>query len=366
MGKSVIIKGADFSDVAINPTPIENYTVALTVSPNDGGTVTGAGTYQQGANVEISAVANSGYNFVRWSDGSTQATRTISNISANVSLTALFEAQGGETYTKVLGSDDIAASYEDAYLKPTGTKIVNTDNQTASEASPEGADFILYDLEEYRGKVINISSAGTIRIAILADVETENDKPSSVVFATGFDERINISNTSVEYTIPFDAKYLYVTTKINGQVRTHTATVISTTPIVDITYPHTLDSTEIANTFEDAYLKTTGTKIVNTDNRTAGEASPEGAEFVLYDIEKYRGKILTLSSPNTLRAAILAGIEYSNDLPSAVVFANGYTARETVQSTTKTYSLPDDVKYLYVNTKANGSSISSTAVISEE
>lgn len=365
MGKSLIIKGADFSDVAINPTPIENYTVALTVSPNDGGTVTGAGTYQQGANVEISAVANSGYIFVRWSDGSTQATRTISNISANVSLTALFETQGGETYTKVLGLDDIAASYEDAYLKPTGTKIVNTDNQTASDASPVGADFILYDLEEYRGKVINVSSASAIRIAILADVETENDKPSSVVFATGFDGRINVNNTTVEYTIPFDAKYLYVTTKVNGQVRTHTATVISTTPIIDITYPHTLDSSEISGAYENAYLRPSGTKIVNASNQAQGEASPNGSAFVLYDIEPYRGKVLSVESADTVRVAILSGVEYSNDLPSAVTFANGYNARDSVAQTSKTYSLPADAKYLYITSKSYGSSLSYTAVISE-
>lgn len=86
MGKALIIKGADFSGGI--PAP-KSYTLTLAVSPTGGGNVTGAGTYVQGTEVQIKASANSGYSFVSWSDGNTNATRTIT-IDSNISLTALF------------------------------------------------------------------------------------------------------------------------------------------------------------------------------------------------------------------------------------------------------------------------------------
>lgn len=86
MGKALIIKGADFSGGI--PTP-KSYTLTLAVSPTGGGNVTGAGTYVQGTEVQIKASANSGYSFVSWSDGNTNAIRTIT-VDSNISLTALF------------------------------------------------------------------------------------------------------------------------------------------------------------------------------------------------------------------------------------------------------------------------------------
>lgn len=86
MGKALIIKGADFSGGISAP---KSYTLTLAVSPTGGGNVTGAGTYEQGTEVQIKASANSGYSFVSWSDGNTNATRTIT-IDSNILLTALF------------------------------------------------------------------------------------------------------------------------------------------------------------------------------------------------------------------------------------------------------------------------------------
>ena len=47
------------------------------LNANSGGSVSGAGTYDQGAQVTISASPNSGYLFSSWSDGSTEQNRTI-------------------------------------------------------------------------------------------------------------------------------------------------------------------------------------------------------------------------------------------------------------------------------------------------
>jgi len=49
---------------------------------------------------QVSAVANSGYKFVKWSDGSTQNPRTDINVNANLTVTAEFEADvAPTTYT---------------------------------------------------------------------------------------------------------------------------------------------------------------------------------------------------------------------------------------------------------------------------
>lgn len=86
MGKFLVIKGADFSQSAIGQSVIIN----LAVSPNGGGQVTGSGRYNIGDSVTISAISNSGYHFVKWSDNVTDNIRSFI-ASESLQLTAIFE-----------------------------------------------------------------------------------------------------------------------------------------------------------------------------------------------------------------------------------------------------------------------------------
>ena len=79
---------------------INVYTIAVTAV---NGTVSGIGEYQHGATVVLSAVANTGYRFVRWSDGITDATRTFI-AKENVILTAEFTT---DTYSVILTTNDV-------------------------------------------------------------------------------------------------------------------------------------------------------------------------------------------------------------------------------------------------------------------
>ncbi|OYP44891.1 hypothetical protein CIK89_04270, partial [Prevotella sp. P4-119] len=54
-------------------------------------TVTGAGRYPAGQSVEISASPAEGYQFNRWSDGDTNASRSIT-LNSNTALTAYFKS----------------------------------------------------------------------------------------------------------------------------------------------------------------------------------------------------------------------------------------------------------------------------------
>ena len=87
-----------------NYQPTVNYTLTL---QGDNCTLNGGGTYNEGTTVEISCVPNTGYYFVRWSDGNTNATRTIT-IMEDITLTAI-TAQGSSEYLQIKvrkGTDD--------------------------------------------------------------------------------------------------------------------------------------------------------------------------------------------------------------------------------------------------------------------
>jgi trimeric autotransporter adhesin len=66
---------------------IKQYSVTLTAGT--GGTVSGAGNYNHGQSVTITATPSAGYDFVKWSDNVTTASRTF-NATENVTLTATF------------------------------------------------------------------------------------------------------------------------------------------------------------------------------------------------------------------------------------------------------------------------------------
>ena len=57
------------------------------------GSVTGGGTYVQGASVTLTATANEGYHFVSWSNGRTTASITVT-ADADATYTATFAADG--------------------------------------------------------------------------------------------------------------------------------------------------------------------------------------------------------------------------------------------------------------------------------
>jgi uncharacterized repeat protein (TIGR02543 family) len=67
---------------------INSYT--LTVTAGTGGTVSGGGTYNYGATATLKATPSAGYHFVKWSDGNTNANRTVT-VTGNATYTAIFE-----------------------------------------------------------------------------------------------------------------------------------------------------------------------------------------------------------------------------------------------------------------------------------
>jgi hypothetical protein len=76
-------------DSEVTPTETIKYTVSITAG--EGGTVsTSGGEYEKGTNLTISATANTGYEFEKWSDDNAENPRSL-NIEENISFEAQFQ-----------------------------------------------------------------------------------------------------------------------------------------------------------------------------------------------------------------------------------------------------------------------------------
>ena len=73
---------------------LQTYTITTFANPAAGGTVTGGGTYDEGAPDTLKAIANTNYTFDHWQDGNTANPRAIT-VMANATYTAYFTYTGG-------------------------------------------------------------------------------------------------------------------------------------------------------------------------------------------------------------------------------------------------------------------------------
>jgi len=87
------------------PAPIVKYTITL--SAGEGGTVsTTGGEYEAGQTVSVTATPQGEYLFKDWSDGNTNATRTIT-VNSNTTLTANFEKKKYPLTVNIIGEGEV-------------------------------------------------------------------------------------------------------------------------------------------------------------------------------------------------------------------------------------------------------------------
>ena len=94
--------GGDSGDS--QPQPSGKKTLAIMVTPSEGGSVTGAGTYDAGTEVSVEAIPNEGYKFAEWDDGDNFPTRKVT-MNEDMTLMATFKpventAEGGDQNTE--------------------------------------------------------------------------------------------------------------------------------------------------------------------------------------------------------------------------------------------------------------------------
>ncbi len=81
---------------------VTKYTISATANPTAGGSVSGAGEYEAGKTVTLTATPNSGYNFVNWTENGTEVSTSAAysfTASANRTLVANFELKPVTKYT---------------------------------------------------------------------------------------------------------------------------------------------------------------------------------------------------------------------------------------------------------------------------
>ena len=81
-------------------TPSRFRLEVTSASPGQG-TASGSGVFVENTEVEIAAIARPGYTFAMWTDGNRDNPRTVT-VSGDVSYTALFEPQGGQSSAKLV------------------------------------------------------------------------------------------------------------------------------------------------------------------------------------------------------------------------------------------------------------------------
>lgn len=92
---------------------LDSGSLTVIADPSNGGTTTGTGAYLANSQHEITAKANAGWTFQGWSDGNTQARRTVTVLAGGVTYTAKFVQTS--TYN-VMASHGLGGT-----ISPTGT-----------------------------------------------------------------------------------------------------------------------------------------------------------------------------------------------------------------------------------------------------
>ena len=176
--------------------PEPEYTLSLFANPPAGGTVTGGGNYEAGAQVTAAANANAGYDFANWTDVSgnvlsTQASYVFQMPDADLSLWANFEEDddpipSGEN---IMMMHDVSASAGDVITLE--LEIVNDDEFVGFNLDvplPAGFEYIDGTAQLYRGIdhgfVINvIESTNLVKIIAFSITNTPFLGNDGIIFS---------------------------------------------------------------------------------------------------------------------------------------------------------------------------------------
>ena len=175
----------------------QQYTVALAAQPTDGGTVQGAGTYDEGTQVTITATANTGYDFQYWLEGDNQITANpyTFTINGNVTYTAVF-AESGQPYTVTFDPGTGLCTTAQITETGVGAGVILPSAMPCTGASQAGYSFAGWAT----ASVSATSTAPTLYLADATYYPTEDCTLYAVYFSEGSGEMILASSLSVGNT----------------------------------------------------------------------------------------------------------------------------------------------------------------------
>ncbi|MBQ9438163.1 MAG: InlB B-repeat-containing protein [Lachnospiraceae bacterium] len=114
-----------------DPTPSGSIKVTLYADPSDGGMVSGGGNIEKGKSATLNAVANNGYQFSGWYNGSTEVSRSANYVTSALSQDISYTAKFTKTRIKVRLSVD---NDKRGWVDGDGTYNVGSDVRIRAEA----------------------------------------------------------------------------------------------------------------------------------------------------------------------------------------------------------------------------------------
>ena len=176
------------------PTPTQ-YTITATANPGTAGSVTGGGTFTEGATVTLTATPNSGYEFVNWTKGgievSTNATYSFT-ANASASYVANFQTAAATTFAVTTTANPAAGG--------TATFAVGTNPATTSATVASGTGVTLYAVANDGYRFVNWTKGGM-------EVSTNATHNVTITEASNFVANFEEEAAATEYPTPTGATY---------------------------------------------------------------------------------------------------------------------------------------------------------------
>ncbi len=206
------------TNVTANITVTANFainTYTLTYTAGSNGTISGNTTQTvnyNGSGTAVTAVPNTGYHFVNWSDASTSNPRTDTNVTANITVTANFAANASHTIT--------ASGDSGGTISPSGSvSVADGGSQTFNITANSGYN------------ITNVAVDGVSQGAISSYTFT-NVTVNHTIYATFY--TTVISGTSGNITVPSNQTNYVVNASTVAQT-TITVTTNASPVSIDVT-----------------------------------------------------------------------------------------------------------------------------------
>ena len=302
-----------------------NTVVTTTANPAEGGTLTGAGVYNNDEEVTLKATPNTGYDFVNWTKGSEVVSNNATykfKAAGDVELMANFKLK---TYTVQF------LNYDGEVLQSTSVNHGETPEYTGKTPERPADAQYTYTFSGWDNAIAAATSDQTYKAQFNTTVNqytiTVNAENGTVTGAGTYDY-----GTSVTITATPDTGYEFVNwTKAGVEVSTDASYTFTVTEDVDL----------VANFAKEVYTRTTTIDSYGTICLPFGSDDYSGAEFyeVAYLVEGTglwldqlaAGDQLVAGKPYIFKATATELVVVSNatEVADPVAGANGLTGTFT-------------------------------------
>ena len=403
---SVVSTNAEYSFTAaadrtlIANFELVNYTISAIANPVDGGTINGTGDYTYGQTVNLSAVANTGYTFVNWTENDTEVSTDAEysfTATGNRNLVANFQIN---TYTISTSANPVdggtvngAGDYTHGQtvtlsaVANTGYNFVNwTENGSVVSTDAEYS----FTAEADRTLVANFATITYIISASASpveggtingtgDYEYGQEATLSATANTGYTfvnwtENDTEVSTNAEYTFTVDGNRILVA---NFEINTYTVTAIAS-PVeggnvsIDLASQNDIynygTNLVIIATANEGYHFVQWNDGVTTAQRTY--MVDANAEFIAYFVQNEAEQYIIAATANPAEGGSVEGdgIYLENENATLTATANpnytfiNWTENDAVVSTDASYSFAVTAnRTLVANFELNTYTISASA-----